>query len=59
MPQRYAPDYWQSRADEARAMADQFRDPEQKKIMLGIAQGYEQMARAAERLRQSATILDC
>jgi hypothetical protein len=55
--ERLTPQYWRNRADEARATADQFRDPEQRRIMCGIADSYEQMAIAAERLSRSATVL--
>ena len=57
MSQRYDPEYWHNRAEESREMAEQFRDPEQRRVMLAIADGYDQMAQSAERLRQSATIL--
>lgn len=40
--------HWEMRATEARAMADEMRDPEAKRIMLSIAQGYDSMAKFAE-----------
>jgi len=44
------PNYWRSRADEARAIADQLNDTDAKRTMLDIAAGYERMAaRAANR----------
>ena len=54
---RFDPDYWQRRAAEARAMAAQLTDDESKRITLGIADGYEQMARAAERIQASREVL--
>ena len=40
--------YWQSRAEEARAIAVQMTDPQTKATMLGIAQDYEKLAKRAE-----------
>jgi hypothetical protein len=40
--------HWQDRADEARAIAGQLNDAEAKRVMLGIADGYERMAKLAE-----------
>jgi len=42
------PDYWRSRAEEARVTADAMRDLETKRSMLGIAAGYDHMALRAE-----------
>jgi hypothetical protein len=42
------PEYWRSRAEEARAVAVQMTDAHTKAIMLGIAQDYEKLARRAE-----------
>lgn len=53
---RFDPEYWLRRAAEARAMAAQL-SRRRKRIMLGIAAGYEQMARAAERIQNSREIL--
>lgn len=39
---------WQNRAEEARAIAGQFTDPEARRIMLGIADGYARLAQHAE-----------
>jgi hypothetical protein len=41
------PAYWQQRAEEARALADQIDDPIARNTMLEIAAGYEQMAALA------------
>ena len=50
-------EYWRGRAEEARAVADQFRDPSSWRTMMAIAEGYEQMSKVAERLAESAAIL--
>jgi hypothetical protein len=48
--------HWLDRAEEARAVAGQMNDPEAKRVMLGIAAGYERMAKIAEeRLAKSRT----
>ncbi len=41
------PEHWLSRADEARAIADQMNDPTAKRAMLNIAVQYERLARHA------------
>jgi hypothetical protein len=47
--------HWQERAEEARAVAGQLNDQGAKQIMLGIAAGYERMAKLAEdRLARNA-----
>ena len=43
------PDYWRERASEARAMAEQLRDPSAKEALIKIAEGYEYLARQAVR----------
>jgi hypothetical protein len=42
MPQ--TAEYWQKRAEEAKAEADTMDDPECKEIMLDIAKSYERIA---------------
>ena len=42
------PEYWRSRAEEARAVAVQMTDPHTRAIMLSIAQDYENLAERAE-----------
>ena len=37
-------EYWRSRAEETRTMADAVSDPEAKRILLGIADGYDWLA---------------
>ena len=54
MTDQYPPEYWQARAADALAAASKLEDPECKRVMLGIAAAYEQLARAPER-RQSYT----
>jgi len=49
MPQRIddAPQ-WRARAEEARELAQQLKDPESKQIMLDIAVSYVMLAQKAE-----------
>ena len=47
------PLHWQGRAEEARAMAEDIRDPGAKATMLRIAQGYADMASRAEVRRKA------
>jgi hypothetical protein len=42
------PELWLARAEEARDLADQLRDPESRRIMLGIAVSYVVLAQIAE-----------
>ncbi len=45
------PEHWRSRAEEARAIATELHDPEAKRMMLEIANGYDSLAlRAEERI---------
>ena len=44
------PDHWRQRAEESRAIAAQFDDPDTRRMLLGLAAAYEGLAeRAAER----------
>lgn len=43
------PEHWRSRAEEARATADQMHDSDSRRVMLGIADGYDKLAARAER----------
>ena len=48
------PQHWRDRAEEARINAEQIGDPESKRMMLEIAEGYMRLAERAERrLRES------
>ena len=42
------PDFWRARAEEARAQAEQMRDHDAKRALLGIADVYERLAKGAE-----------
>jgi len=42
------PEHWWSRAEEAKALAELMQHPDTKRLMLGIAEGYEQLARHIE-----------
>jgi hypothetical protein len=42
------PRYFWSRAEEARTMAEQTADPEAKRMMIGVAETYEVLAKRAE-----------
>jgi hypothetical protein len=42
-------DYWQRRAEEARTMAEGFRNPETRRILLSIAESYESLAELARK----------
>jgi hypothetical protein len=41
-------EYWRNRAEEARAIAVQMKDPHTKATMLAIAQDHEKLAKRAE-----------
>lgn len=43
------PKHWRQLAQDARATADQLDDPDAKKTMLEIAEGYDQLASSAEK----------
>jgi hypothetical protein len=42
------PDYWQTRADKVRAIADEMFDPQSRETLLRIAKDYESLAKRAE-----------
>jgi len=43
------PKHWRQLAQDARAAADQLDDPDARKTMLEIAEGYEQLASIADK----------
>jgi hypothetical protein len=45
---RLPPDYWQTRADKVRAIADEMFDPQSRETLLRIAKDYESLAKRAE-----------
>ena len=45
------PGYWLERADQARQMAKSFADEQACSQMIGLAKGYERMAKMAEEMR--------
>jgi hypothetical protein len=54
MPGKADPQHWRDLAMEARAKADQMKDPRSKRRMLGLANFYENLAERLEpRLRDA------
>lgn len=49
---------WLARADEARALAQRLVEPSARATMLGIAEGYEKLARHAALWAQKGLTLD-
>jgi len=49
--------YFLQRAKDARAMAEEIRHPECKRIMRGIAESYEHMARQTKEFQRAVAIL--
>ena len=45
------PKHWRDRAEEVRSLAEQMSDPETRRIMRGIADDYEKLAKRAEQRR--------
>ena len=52
MPERLGAEYWRERAEEARAQASQMRDPRARRMLLDIAENYEQVAQQSEAIRK-------
>jgi hypothetical protein len=48
------PQHWRDRAEEARVNAEQMSDPEAKRMMLEIAEGYLRLAERAEQRRRES-----
>ena len=44
------PEFWRFRAEEVRSLADDMKHVETKKIMAGIAEDYERIAKIVEQL---------
>lgn len=55
VPAVHSPDYWQERAEEARARSEDMLDNHTKALMLGIADTYEHIARAYEKIISDLT----
>lgn len=49
---------WLARADEARELAQQLSDTAARETMLGIAEGYERLARHAALWSQNSLVAD-
>ena len=58
MIDRYAPEYWLSRAVEARTIADMFTDERTQATMLRIAQAYERMAQIVRQMEAGLALLE-
>ena len=56
MPWRLLNDakHWRDRAEEARTNAELMNDPEAKRMMVGIATGYDKLAKRAEERQLAA-----
>ena len=48
--------YWRRRAEEAQAQAEELRDPAARRLLLGIADNYNQLAQQAEALSSSGRV---
>ena len=53
MPQRFDPEYWRERAEEARAQAEEMHDAKAKRTLLGIAESYDKLAEQGKRCSQA------
>jgi hypothetical protein len=54
---RLPPEYWQSRADKVRAIADEMFDPHSRETLLRIAKDYDSLAKRAQE-REAADLMD-
>ena len=50
------PEYWQTRADKVRAIADEMFDPQSRETLLRIAKEYESLAERAQEREQQVLI---
>jgi len=51
------PQHWLDRAEEMRRLAEDMREPETRRMMLSIAEGYDKLAkRAKERASQNLNV---
>jgi hypothetical protein len=53
MSSRMAAVHWLVRAEDARSLAEETYDPDARRIMMGIASGYEKLAQLAATLADS------
>lgn len=51
-------DYWLHRAEEARTASDEIRNPECRRIMLGIADSYDRLAQQTKQFQEAARLID-
>jgi hypothetical protein len=51
------PDYFWLRAEEARTMAERMSDPHNKRLMFGVAETYEVLAKRAEARRSTPDLM--
>lgn len=56
--ERFDPAYWRGRAEESRAIAYQFTDPECRRTIIRILEGYEDLARRFESAALNSTAQD-
>jgi hypothetical protein len=52
------PDYWQTRADKVRAIADEMFDPHSRETLLRIANDYESLAKRAQPHEPRQALMD-
>ena len=45
------PQHWRDRAEEVRSLADQMSDPQTRRMLEGVADDYETLAKGAEERR--------
>jgi hypothetical protein len=51
------PEYWRSRAAEARAEAAKMQGPAARRMLLGVAENYDQLAEQQQKLRPKAPVV--